>query len=67
MGTQCYCERPWYEIAKDLDKGTIPDSALIKKCCWKRICKINLSKVINLGRYDWKELCKRRGHLQTNL
>jgi len=65
MDTQCYCEKSWLEIAKDLDEGVIPDEALIKKCCWKRICQINAKKVKNLCRSDWSALCKRRGHLQT--
>ena len=28
---QCYCEKPWLEIAKDLDEGVIPDDAFNKK------------------------------------
>jgi hypothetical protein len=59
----CYCEKPEAEILEHLKRDLTPDDALLRACCWKKICKVrgNWFNEINDG--VWNKICDRRGQL----
>ena len=60
----CYCEE--HDLDRIFDAlygGLIPDDALVKRCCWKKICKARSTDIYKIGDLPWQELCKRRGYL----
>jgi hypothetical protein len=66
----CYCDNPPGDILNDLERGAVPDEALVRDCCWRTICKVRGdSKYAPWGRdWDqdgeiWRGVCQKRGHL----
>lgn len=53
-----FCDRSYRDIKRDIDNDNIPDSALLNKCCWKKICYVRARFGVTV---DWTELCRRRG------
>ena len=68
----CYCDNPDKVILNDLKLEAVPDEALLRNCCWKRISQVRgrtLSGEESSPSWDadgtiWKELCRKRGYLQ---
>ncbi len=63
----CYCEKEDEVIFEDIRRNDIPEEAMVRNCCWKRICQVR-------GRYFesepidtelWKEICQKRGYLHS--
>jgi hypothetical protein len=69
----CYCDSSDDVILNDLKLQAVPDDALLRKCCWSRISQVRgrtFSGSENTPSWDldgkiWKELCSKRGYLQT--
>ena len=59
----CYCEKPDIEIGKDLKSGTVPDDALLRNCCWRKICKVRGKWFQEIGDLAWSQLCDKRAEL----
>jgi len=59
----CYCDASPQTILRDLLGGTIPDEALVRDCCWTEICRVWGGNSDAADIEQWRELCKRRGHL----
>lgn len=58
----CYCDSSERQIFDDIKRLSIPSDALIRSCCWKKICQVRGS----FGRIDdeaWREICRKRGYL----
>ena len=66
MGTQrenCYCDSGEKAILTDLLRETIPDEALMQRCCWREICRVKALHSTAIADDDWSELSRRRGYL----
>ena len=68
----CYCDTPTERVHSDLKIGTVPDEALVRKCCYKWICKVRGSYRFGLPdggpeweeeAEAWQELCAKKGYL----
>ena len=60
--TNCYCNKLDYEILSDILNNSIPRDALVKDCCWKKICQVrgkNFGNVEQSG--NWSDICSDRG------
>lgn len=60
----CYCGKTEKEIKHDIERGGIPDDALVRECCWKTICEVrgrwcDLDAVAEI----WEEITRKRGYL----
>lgn len=59
-----YCnETPDTSVYDDILKGTVPESALLRRCCWKRICEVWSDHYRSPKEEIWRLLCARRGLL----
>lgn len=38
MSPKCFCELVNYDMGTFLKAGLVPDAALVKRCCWRKIC-----------------------------
>jgi len=63
MGDCCYCSKRIDEILKDMFDDSVSDDALLRSCCWSKICSVNWRMSKYFDRYFWSELCRRRGYL----
>jgi hypothetical protein len=60
----CYCGKMEKEIKHDIERGGVPDEALVRKCCWKTVCEVRgrwcdpeaIAEVL-------KEITRKRGYL----
>jgi hypothetical protein len=67
----CYCDNDDEAILNDLRYQTVPDDALLRNCCWRRISQVRgrtFSGSESSPSWDhdgalWKELCRKRGYL----
>lgn len=68
----CYCDKSENEVLDDLRRGSVPDEALVRSCCYKWICKVRGTTRFGLAEsssdYEeeaekWRELCKKRKYL----
>ncbi len=50
----CYCDKSEIEIRDDLERGSVPDEALVRSCCWSKICTVQGSV---LNDETWEEVC----------
>jgi hypothetical protein len=59
----CYCDKSDREILEDIQNITIPSDALLRDCCWSRICQVR-GRYFNLvDSEEWQEICTKRGYL----
>ncbi|MGH7255848.1 MAG: hypothetical protein ACREI3_08735 [Nitrospirales bacterium] len=59
----CYCEKPEQELFKDLKQASVPDDALLRACCWRRLCQIRGNWLHEVSDGAWGGLCDRRAQL----
>jgi hypothetical protein len=59
----CYCNAADFAILRDIDRGTIPEAALVRSCCWKRICRVRGRNFRAVRPDKWRELCAKRGYV----
>ena len=67
----CYCDNDDENILSDLKLQRIPADALVRSCCWRRICQVrgrSFSGSDKTPPWDpdgtiWSELCAKRGYL----
>ncbi len=59
----CYCQTHEDEILDDMIEDCVPDDALVRSCCWKRICQVRGLNYHAIDPETWTELCRRRGYL----
>jgi hypothetical protein len=59
----CYCDLPVSQIRADFERGTVPDEALTRGCCWAQVCRVRGWHPDAISDDDWRELCSRRGYL----
>jgi hypothetical protein len=66
-GTECYCNSPERTILKDIQRGTVPDGAFPKRCCWSKICSVRqkYGYMVSKRSEAWRELCARMGSIRT--
>jgi hypothetical protein len=60
---RCYCESPVEVIKFDLEHGTVPESVLMKRCCWRQICRVRGWYPRSVSPDAWWSVCSRRGRL----
>jgi hypothetical protein len=59
----CYCDRTDAEILQDLQRGRMPEEALLNGCCWIRICEVRGRNFNSIDPEDWIRICTERGYL----
>ena len=59
----CYCDGSDREILVDIERGVIPDEALVNGCCWKRVCQVRGRNFDFVDPEAWREICRERGYL----
>jgi len=59
----CYCEQPEDNILQDLLRGSIPEDALVRTCCWKQVCRVRGRNYNSVDPETWKEICQSRGYI----
>lgn len=62
-GGKCYHNLDERTILRDVERGTVPDAALVKSCCWSKICKVRDKYKYRVGIHSeaWNKLCTRMG------
>jgi hypothetical protein len=61
----CYCEKSEKELFSDLKGGAVPDEALLRPCCWKKICQVRGKWFKEISDLTWTKLCDKRVQLTT--
>jgi hypothetical protein len=59
----CYCDNSDRDILEDIQHITIPSEALVRSCCWSRICQVRGRNYNLVDARDWEEICTKRGYL----
>lgn len=57
-----YCNFPTERIRQDILQCAVPESALVRRCCWKRICQVQ-AKSLRRDSPEWSKLCRLRSQL----
>jgi hypothetical protein len=60
----CYCNVGDVSVLKDLINGSVPDAALVYRCCWVHICRVRGLNFRAVDDETWREICQRRGYLR---
>lgn len=60
----CLCNWSDEEILADIVNETLPSEALVKTCCWKRVCQVRGRNFSQVDAEAWISICQRRGYLQ---
>lgn len=63
-GTGCYCQLSDEMILDDLKRGSPPEDALVRTCCWQRICRVRGRNFNLVEAETWQEICSYRGYLR---
>jgi len=58
-----YCSNSEEQILHDLTHGSVPEEALVKKCCWTTICRVRGRHSRNIDPEIWSRICTERGYL----
>ena len=70
LGTSpgCYCNSSYADIYNDIRRGSIPEEALVRGCCWKAICKVRETRKgdILLLYETTSDPCRLTDHDKTN-
>ena len=61
----CYCDKSESEILDHLKRSLVPDDALLRLCCWRKICKVRGQRFNELDDRTWNQLCDRRVQLNA--
>lgn len=62
--SKCYCRSTATKsILADIQRASVPDSALRADCCWSEICRVYAQHRDEIDREMWVELCRHRGTL----
>jgi hypothetical protein len=62
----CYCSSTDDdEILSDILRADVPDDALVKNCCWRRICQVRGRNFNQIDDFTWREICRQRGYLYS--
>jgi hypothetical protein len=64
-GAGCYCQLTDETILDDLKRGSPPEDALVRTCCWKRICQVRGRYFNHVEAETWQEICSYRGYLRA--
>ena len=59
----CYCDNKQYVVLKDIVEDSIPDEALVSKCCWSTICRARSKNMESVQEETWSAICTKRGYL----
>lgn len=59
----CYCNNSDSTILADILNETIPDEALTRSCCWKKICTIRGRHFSAVDGDVWSKICTKRGYI----
>ena len=59
----CYCALPEDSILDDLLRGSIPEDALVRTCCWKQVCRVRGHNYNSVDPETWREICQFRGYI----
>jgi hypothetical protein len=59
VGGTPFCEHSSdEEILADLRRGSMPSEALVRNCCWRRICQVRGRNPGMIDAESWSEICK---------
>ena len=61
----CYCDKSEPEILGDFKRGAIPDEALLRLCCWRKICQVRGKRFSEIDEGTWSRLCDKRVQLNA--
>lgn len=61
----CYCDKPEQEILGDLKRGSVPDEALLRSCCWRKIRQVRGNRFHEIDDGTWNTLCDKRVQLNA--
>ncbi len=56
----CYCDKSENEILDHLKRSLVPDDALLRLCCWRKICQVREKRFNELDDRTWNALCDKR-------
>ena len=59
----CYCDASDKEILDDLIREDVPSDALVRACCWSRICQVRGRNFNSVDPEVWGRICANRGYL----
>lgn len=59
----CYCDSSDEEILGDLLREAIPKDALVRGCCWRRVCQVRGRNFNQVDAEAWSNICRERGYL----
>jgi hypothetical protein len=59
----CYCDSSDEEILQDLLRDGVPEEALTRSCCWKRVCQVRGRNFNQIDPEIWSRICTERGYL----
>lgn len=59
----CYCDESDEDILDDLNREDVPSEALVRECCWKRICEVRGWNINSVDPEVWRRICTERGYL----
>jgi hypothetical protein len=59
----CYCDKPEAEILADLKRDLTPDDALLRMCCWRKVCRVRGQRFMEVDDGVWNKVCDRRVQL----
>lgn len=60
MSAMCYCDKSENEILDHLKRSLVPDDALLRLCCWRKICQVRGKRFNELDDRTWNNLCDKR-------
>jgi len=63
---ECYHRFPESIIFTDIQRGTVPEEALRKSCCWSKISEVRGKhrRKIGIRSATWLDLCSRMGTIR---
>ena len=61
--TNCICNEHDRQILEWIQNQTLPSEALVRSCCWRRICQVRGYYPGEVGIETWIEVCRERGYL----
>jgi hypothetical protein len=58
-----YCENSDEDILDDIMRDSIPGHALVRDCCWRRICEVRGRNFDSVDEETWVEICRQRAEI----
>jgi hypothetical protein len=59
----CICDQRDMEILEWIQNQTLPSEALMRSCCWRRICQVRGRHFDLVEPETWSDICRERGYL----